>query len=653
MSPERPAAPVFPVALAVTLVALVVRIAFVLQARGLPGFLEPVGESAVVLDWVRGAFSTDEPQVWPRPPLYAGLVELLAVSRDTLPRLFWFQAVLGSLAAGFGAAAAGRIGGRVAGLVAGLLLALAWPGILYAGLPLSTTLATLLLAVAVEGSTRAALADSRSGAITAAAALGLGAITLPWMLLLVPGLGWLLWRHAGLPRGLAVALVVVALLPSGGVTARNGIVAGEWTPARSVSELMARNHDARGQDPSAVVPPARDPGPAPLPASEPEVEEVPVLANLGARAPLLVGTAERFDRDANYLAGQTWLAGPWPGWAWLWALAFLGVILARGRRGIRGVGLLLVLGMLGLLLVVPDGPRRWPLAVLLAVLGGVGVARAFADFATRRAATSLALLGALAMGLVSWAPSRGRTGDPVPEAALARDARAHVAQGDTQGAWTLLRDAILARRELGRDPADADGLVLRRELVRVLGRLRQLDEMDLQLEDLVARYPTDPSILTLRGDAALFRERWTPARQFYKAALDADPTLVDARLGLAWVHLNSNERFLAQRLLRQVLAREPRNPRAHVGLGWIAWNDHENLEEAGRRARRALAVDRYSPEAHHLAGEVYRNRGEMKPAIWHLREAARLDPYNFRVVRWINRSGLGTEHPPGEEDNMP
>jgi len=650
MTPERSSPSVIVVALAVTAVALVARIAFALQIRDLPAFLEPVAESAVVLDWVRGAFAGEEPGVWPRPPLYAALVGALGITLDSLPRLFWAQALLGALASGLVALAAGRSGGRVAAGAAGLLLALAWPGILYGGWPVSATLAAFLLAAGLEGASRLAHAGSRAGAVQAALAFGLAGITLPWTLALLPGLAWMLWRTPSFPRGLALGLVVLTLAPTLGVVARNGTETGQWTLSRATQELWARNTDSRGADPAAVVPPARDPGPPPLPAAERPAEPTGLGPNLAARPALAFHATERADRDPHYLASLTFLAAPlWPGWAVLCGGAFL-LLLARRDRGGRFLGPFLILGWIGLLATVPDGPRRWPLAVLLAAAAGVGLAAALARFRSQRGAVLLTAAGALLLGFVSHGVGPGA---PEPTPARVRDARAHVARGDTDGAFALLRDALVARREAGHDLSGPDALLLRRELVRVLGRQRDLDEMDLQLEDLVARFPSDPTILTLRGDAALYRERWAPARQFYRAALEADPTLVDARMGMAWVHLNQDERFLALRFLRQVLAREPRNPRAHTGMGWIAWNGQENLEEAMARGQRALAADRYCPEAHHLVGEIYRNQGNLKAALWHLRETIRLDPHNFRVMRWLNRSGVDKQHPPGEEDNMP
>ncbi|MFH1276841.1 MAG: glycosyltransferase family 39 protein [Candidatus Eisenbacteria bacterium] len=251
--------------------ALAFRLAYLHEASSKPDFGLFYMDQEIHLRWAEGLNSG----VWSSPfdrlregpyfraPLYPRFLALLlrATGGDvTAARAL--QLVMGALSASLAAAVATKAYGRRAGRIAGLLSALSWVLAYFDG---ELLLPVLLVFLSLAGTLLLFLALERRNLILAAAAglaFGLFAITRPNILVFFPvALFWLVRTApaARCPRRLFVPLFAGAfLLPPAAVTARNGIVGGDWVVVASqggVNFYIGNNPRSNGME--AVVPGTR------------------------------------------------------------------------------------------------------------------------------------------------------------------------------------------------------------------------------------------------------------------------------------------------------------------------------------------------------------------------------------------------------------
>ncbi len=223
-------------ALWVVVLALLIRLVYVLETGAVPMLRHLVGDAAGYYRWAEavgsGQWLGSEP--FYQAPLYP---YVLAVIFRTLGDQVWLvrvvQAVWGAVAAGFLVVAVDRLFDRRAGLVAGVMAAVYGPAVFFDGIVQKASLGWLLtcalLAVMVRVGTPGA---SRLHVGLAGVLVGLLALVrenaLIWMVVL---LFWLLVSCCGTRRRigrLAAFLVGVAVILAP-VGIRNAVVGGEWS----------------------------------------------------------------------------------------------------------------------------------------------------------------------------------------------------------------------------------------------------------------------------------------------------------------------------------------------------------------------------------------------------------------------------------------
>jgi tetratricopeptide (TPR) repeat protein len=138
-----------------------------------------------------------------------------------------------------------------------------------------------------------------------------------------------------------------------------------------------------------------------------------------------------------------------------------------------------------------------------------------------------------------------------------------------------------------------------------------------------------------KGYEALRTGDLETALKSYEAAVAADPTSLDAHLGLATAGARSGDRALATRHYRRALALDPKNPSAVAGLAALADFSRPDVLEAQLRAD----LTRYPQSAplHYTLGNLYAAQKRWNEAQAAFFEAYRLDPespdiaYNLAV----------------------
>jgi Tfp pilus assembly protein PilF len=140
------------------------------------------------------------------------------------------------------------------------------------------------------------------------------------------------------------------------------------------------------------------------------------------------------------------------------------------------------------------------------------------------------------------------------------------------------------------------------------------------------RVPPDVS----QGYDALRRGDLASARRSYESALAADPTNVDALLGLATVFARAGERATATRNYRRALELDPKNASALAGLAALA--DFSRPEGLEAQLRADISRNPQSPALHYTLGALLSSQARWTEAQVSFFEAHRLDPGNADIV---------------------
>jgi Tfp pilus assembly protein PilF len=132
------------------------------------------------------------------------------------------------------------------------------------------------------------------------------------------------------------------------------------------------------------------------------------------------------------------------------------------------------------------------------------------------------------------------------------------------------------------------------------------------------------------GYEALRNGDFTAARNRYSAAIAADPTNLDAHLGLATAEARSGNRGAAAHHYRKVLEIDSRNPTALGGMAALADTARPEAVEAQLRADMARSPP--SAALNFALGNLYVGQSRWTEAQAAYFEAHRIDPGNADVL---------------------
>jgi tetratricopeptide (TPR) repeat protein len=195
--------------------------------------------------------------------------------------------------------------------------------------------------------------------------------------------------------------------------------------------------------------------------------------------------------------------------------------------------------------------------------------------------------------------------------------------GQVNDAEPVLRQALLQKREPQTEVA--------RELALIYLSTYRLLEAAEVIERWKALAPQDPHPYLWSNEIAS-RSDTEPSVQIrnYRAALERDPNLDQARLGLA-EQLSRDRRFdEAKQEYHAYLERNPRDATALVGLGRNAFQNGD-LDGATRSFEAALAVDPHNPEALKELALADLRVGRFARACQRFEILTRIEPYDHEI----------------------
>ncbi len=179
-----------------------------------------------------------------------------------------------------------------------------------------------------------------------------------------------------------------------------------------------------------------------------------------------------------------------------------------------------------------------------------------------------------------------------------------------------------------------------RELARIYLKTYRLAQAGEPIERWKELLPDDPQPYMWSNEIAS-RSGMSASTLIrnYRLALERDPDLDPARLGLA-EQLSKDRRFdEAEREFQTHLKRNPNDANALVGLGRNAFQAGD-LEAASRHFEAALLVDPRQPEALKELALADLRRGEVKKACQRYERLIQVVPYEFDI-RYAYAQALG------------
>jgi len=616
-----------PVAFVASAVALALRLLYLYQVSDSPGFSTPVVDAAAYDHLARELLATGSPGkgfFW-QPPFYPAFLALVyALSGGSIAVAKIAQAFLGAATCGLTALLGGYFfGRRWMALLAGLIPAVYGPLIFFEGELLATgwaALASVLLVVAL------ALADRRPGLATGAF-LGLcGALATlirpTFLLVVVVGATWILWRARGSRRSLLAVAAGLALgfLPLTLGFATLGAKTADhpsFLPASGGLNLYLGNHpescellNARpGTEWQRLVEEPRRAGVTGFGAEsryfyrralENALEDpAGFFSGLGQKVSRLFSSRALprntdpylFRAESSVLAVTLWKIGPF-GFPFGLLLPLAAIGLVFGRRLPWPVPVFLGVYALGIVLVFVAARYRVAMVPILGLAATAGVAE-LAHLRGRRLGAALALVGVLLL-LSIWP-------GPFCEEEVNYAAELQYALGF----------------ELG---ARGDGAAAESHYLQAL-------ELDSDLAD--ARYNLG-LLFAERGDR-------DAALEAFRAAAESDPSLAVAHASLGVELARSGEREAAIAAFIDAVNQDPQLLLARAYLGRLL------LEEGDPQSalEHLLWASRAEPEnARHrdALGTALLHLGRVEEGIEHLRRAADLDsewPAPFYRLGWV------------------
>jgi tetratricopeptide (TPR) repeat protein len=560
---------------AVFLVALVVRLAYLLEIHGAEVARVLVGDARSYDAWAREIARGDwiGHEVFYQAPLYPYFLAVVyALAGPSVLAVRLTQAAFGAISCALLALAAGRFFSRAIGLAAGLVLAFYGPVVFFTGVVHKMTLDLTFTTALLYALARAGAPGARRGSwlVVAGAALGCLSLTRENALAWVPVvLVWLAWRARAddtvVRRAFARSLgpfVAGLLLVLGPVAARNTALGGApflTTSQLGVNFYLGNNADADGlytplrfghgsfaqERQDAVEIAERERGRA-LPPAEVSafwldrawswIADHPVawLRLLGRKWMLVWGAHEVPDSDEPLVyedASLVLRATSRLSFGVLVPLAAAGAFagLIGRRRGALGAAELLLLALLltsaastaAFFVFARYRVPMIPSLVVLAVLGVVRLRALARDYPARRAALAAACGTCVLAAILSWLP---RAGDPHPRA-TAQYNRAVTLEADGEPA-----SAAAAYRAAVRDAPEF--VEARVNLGSLLARAGDFEGAIGQVSAALAARPEDAAAHTIMANALLASGRLDEAEAHYRAALATDPELPSARAGL-------------------------------------------------------------------------------------------------------------------------
>jgi tetratricopeptide (TPR) repeat protein len=153
-----------------------------------------------------------------------------------------------------------------------------------------------------------------------------------------------------------------------------------------------------------------------------------------------------------------------------------------------------------------------------------------------------------------------------------------------------------------------------------LHRWKEADEALAKADALTTKKTDRPYLLFLKGALAERQKHYEPAEQFFRQALDLDPSNTMTLNYLGYMLADRGIRLPeALKLIRKAVEQDPMNGAYLDSLGWVYFKMGE-FELAEENLRQAVERDQTDPTVHDHLGDLYEKTGRIRLAAaqWEL-----------------------------------
>jgi Flp pilus assembly protein TadD len=659
--------------LAIILIALALRIAYVIDVSDSPYFRYPTLDAfwydSKAKDVLAGDLLASSGTF--RVPLYIYFVAgVYAVFGYSITALLIVQAVLGALTCGLLYLVGKRIFGTVAGVVAGLGFGVYRMAIYGVGELLPVTLVILLLVGGLYFIVGALRAKSLIRAVLAGACLGLAFLThpdvVPFAVALALVVAVAFRREHGIRVAVTAGAVVICFVLLQGL--RNYAIFDEFTvfsPQGAVNLYIGNARYADGKTP--VAPPTRHPYDV---GSDPSEDSI----SLGCRQAALEDTGrELSDRElSGYYFRKTLdeIRGDPMAWVGLMgrkvyyflnsyersdikliprvtekystilrlplvsfavpvSLGLVGIVLVIKRR--NKLGLVVAVGALAYALNAVTFFVLWryrlPAVPFLMLLAGFTVNEFVVGVRERRAGLMLGIgIGTAAILLVSISRYWGVRREDWQAQYMMNEAALYLKAGDFPHAVEVYKEAV------GMEPSDGRAYFYLGKAYAAQGNLEESEEMMTKAVQLNPAY--EPYALVSLGAALAKQGRYGPAAEYFSRALELDGGLGLAayNLGISLLNLGRTEEAESAFTRAEKLCKEDLGTLAGIAAAYMKMGESRH---AISLARSVLEKEPGNVEALYTVGLGLEAEGRPSDALNYFEAALRLRPGSTEIMQKI------------------
>ena len=159
----------------------------------------------------------------------------------------------------------------------------------------------------------------------------------------------------------------------------------------------------------------------------------------------------------------------------------------------------------------------------------------------------------------------------------------------------------------------------------VLKDQQSMDAVVAWCENLVQRFPQNYYARFLLGSAYPVRDEMEKATETYKMAIEINPNVADAYVGLGTVYLDDEQVAEAIKYFKKAIEINPIYVVAYLNLGG-AYEYNDQIDEAIASYEKALEINPQVVSAYVSLGDLYLKKGDRDKAIKAYKKIMELEP---------------------------
>lgn len=206
-------------------------------------------------------------------------------------------------------------------------------------------------------------------------------------------------------------------------------------------------------------------------------------------------------------------------------------------------------------------------------------------------------------------------------------AMAEVSRGRVEQGFEVLRTISVADAGPTADLALINALLVKKDYERALHSLKTLE----------IKIPNSPLPSYLRGQVALQRQQKDQARSAFEAALKIDPSYFPAAANLASMEVDDGKADLAPKYFERILAADPKNVRASLGLIALRVKAGAKQEDLIAALSKLVQANPNEPTPRLMLVRLHLDRNDLKAAKSAAQDGVSSNPDDVQLLDLLGK----------------